>query len=223
MPDPKPADPKPTDGAPVQTDPKPADPKPADPKPADPKPQDPPQGDDNSLLGGDDPKDPKPGSEPVAASEIEIKVPEGVELDSAMLDKFKPLAKEYGLDSAKAQKLVDLYVDGMNAIMEKADAAWGETRKGWLDAVKKDGEIGGAKLAENVAVARKAIEKFGSPELKKVLNDTGLGSHPEVVRVFFRIGKAISEDSIAGSTGGPPAVKDPEAKLREAYPSMYQK
>jgi hypothetical protein len=28
------------------------------------------------------------------------------------------------------------------------------------------------------------------------LNDTGLGNHPEVLRVFVRAGKAISQDSV---------------------------
>ncbi|MEC7472463.1 MAG: hypothetical protein VX946_03765 [Pseudomonadota bacterium] len=49
----------------------------------------------------------------------------------------------------------------------------------------------------------KAIEKFGSPELRQVLNDSGLGNHPELVKFCHRIGKAISDDSLVlGGTQG---------------------
>ena len=36
---------------------------------------------------------------------------------------------------------------------------------------------------------------FATPELKKALNETGFGNHPELVRLFVKIGKSLSEDS----------------------------
>jgi hypothetical protein len=159
---------------------------------------------------------------PPTPAEIEIKLPEGVTLDPATLDKFKPLAKEFGLDSAKAQKLVDLQVEALNAQRQQADAAWGEQRTQWVETAKKDAEFGGAKFAENVKVAQAAIEKFGGPALKKALNDYGLGDHPELIRFAYRVGKAISEDSIRGATAAPAAGNDQDAKLREAFPSMFK-
>jgi hypothetical protein len=39
-----------------------------------------------------------------------------------------------------------------------------------------------------------------------------------------RVGKAIGEDSITGSSGAPPGtLTDPEKHLRDRYPSMFQK
>ena len=66
--------------------------------------------------------------------------------------------------------------------------------------MKVDKEIGGEKFTENLALARKALESFGTPELQDVLNMTGLGNHPEVIRAFYKAGKAISEDRFIPGT-----------------------
>ena len=77
----------------------------------------------------------------------------------------------------------------------------------------QDKEFGGPALAENLSVAKKALDAFGTAELRTLLNESGLGNHPEIVRLFFRAGKAISEDRVVtGSTGqakaGPKSFSD---------------
>jgi hypothetical protein len=72
-----------------------------------------------------------------------------------------------------------------------------------LTSSKTDQEFGGEKLSENLSVAKKALDAFGTPELRKLLDDSGLGNHPEVIRMMYRAGKAISEDRfVGGSPGG---------------------
>ena len=75
------------------------------------------------------------------------------------------------------------------------DAAEGHAKQvdDWLAEAKADPEIGGAAFDANVAVAVKAIEAFGSPGLKDLLNASGLGNHPEVIRFAAKAGKAIAE------------------------------
>lgn len=183
-----------------------------------------PETESDLLTGEDEPKtakDTKPGSDATAA-EIEIKVPEGVEADQDLIEAFKPLAKEFGLDSAKAQKLVDLYANAMKGANEKADAAWNEQKQAWREEASKDKEIGGEKFTENVKLARTAIAKFGGDGLKKALNDLGIGNHPEIIRFAARIGRAISEDSVTIAGTRPSTATDAESKLRAAYPSMHK-
>jgi len=43
-------------------------------------------------------------------------------------------------------------------------------------------------------VVRAARDQFASPELRKLLETTPLGNHPEMLRLFFRVGKAITPD-----------------------------
>jgi hypothetical protein len=130
----------------------------------------------------------------------EFAKPEGMELDQGDLDKFTALAKESKLPKDVAQKVVDLAIAREQA---RADAFIAQV-KAWGDEVKADPILG---KAENVAVAVKAIEAFGTPELKQLLESTGLGNHPVVVRWAYEVGKAISEDGIIRGRNTPSSEK----------------
>lgn len=152
-------------------------------------------------------------TEPVVPESYELKMPDGVQLDSAAAEEFTAIAKELKLDQAAAQKLADIGAK-MATRQAEAHAQLVET---WTAQVKADKEIGGDKLDENLGIARKAIDTFGSPELKALLNSTGMGNHPEVVKLAFKVGKAISEDRfVTGSPKGN-ASNDPAKKL---FPNM---
>lgn len=163
-------------------------------------------------------KDPqeKSGDEGTTVPEkYEFKLPEGVELDTAAADQFGVLAKELKLDQATAQKLVDIAA-GMQQRQAEQIA---QTVKGWADTSKVDREFGGDKLSENLAIAQKAIDTFGSSELKTMLIKEGLGNHPEVIRFAFRVGKQLSEDAFAKANARSASAgeKSPERRL---YPGM---
>lgn len=151
-------------------------------------------------------------TEPVVPDSYDLKMPEGVQLDSAAAEEFTAIAKELKLDQAAAQKLADIGAK-MATRQAEAHAQLVET---WTEQVKTDKEIGGDKLDQNLGIARKAIDTFGTPELKALLNSTGLGNHPEVVKLAFKVGKAISEDRfVQGSPKG--ADTDMAKKL---FPNM---
>lgn len=158
---------------------------------------------------------PAPTTSPEATEvDIEFDLPEGVALDEQGVTEFKALAKELKLPAESAKKLADLAATRARA-QHEAHAA---LVTGWAEQVKTDKDIGGDKLAENLAVAKKAIDQFGSPELKDLLNSTGLGNHPEVVKLAWRIGKAISED---GFVRGQPKGAATESDLAKSlFPSM---
>jgi len=147
-----------------------------------------------------------------APEKYEFKFPEGVQADEALLGEFTPLAKELGLNQEGAQKLVDLYAKAQGQAMKTVTDHWDNLNKEWVGKVNSDKEYGGADLDKNVAVAKLAIDKFGTPELKEALNLTGVGNHPEVVRFFYRVGKAISDDKFDTGNGKADVTKDP-AKL----------
>lgn len=126
-------------------------------------------------------------------------LPEGVTLDEAMLSEFAPVLKELNLSQAAAQKVIDFAPKLISQTVESIKAQLADEARGWHDAARGDKEIGGAKMAETLAVANKAFAKFGTPELKAFLASRGLNAHPELIRAFYRAGKAISEDSyVAG-------------------------
>lgn len=141
---------------------------------------------------------------------------DGQDISPGFIDGYAAVAKEVGLPRDKACVLLSKAADLANrmdeqAVREQADA--------WVRQAKTDAEFGGAALDANLAVAKRGLEAFGGEPLKMLLDSTGLGNHPEVIRFFWKVGKAVSEDSFQrGQAGSRPATFDDLAK--RLYPSM---
>jgi hypothetical protein len=153
------------------------------------------------------------GGEKGEAAEVDysFQMPEGIELDKASTDEFVAIAKELKLPKDAAQKVVDLAVRREQQRMETHRTTVAE----WADQVKADKELGGDKLQETLAIAGKAID-LGPPELKQLLNNSGVGNHPAVVRWAYNIGKALSEDRfVAGK-----AADKPTSTASRLFPDM---
>lgn len=157
---------------------------------------------------GDDPEKPDPSKEqkPEGAPEkYEFAAGEGIELDGTAIEAFEPVARELNLTNEQAQKLVDMYPKIIASQEQRQAEAWQQQTEQWAADVKADKDIGGDKLPANLGAAQRAIDQFGTPELKEYLNGTGLGNNPELVKAFVKIGKAMSEDTVitgSKSTGG---------------------
>lgn len=146
-------------------------------------------------------KDKKPEGAP---EKYEFKPAEGQELDTAALEQFEPIARELNLTNEQAQKMVDLYGTKIMPMVQQQQAeAWQKTTEQWAADVKADKEIGGDNLTGNLSAAQRALAQFGTPELKEYLEGTGLGNHPELVKAFVKVGKAMSEDGmVTGKESG---------------------
>lgn len=129
-------------------------------------------------------------------------MPEGVEVDSALMTEAAPLFKELGLTQDQAQKLVDFQAKQVQASSESQDNAFTQLMNDWQDQSKNDKEFGGDKFEESVGIARTAVDKFGTPELKQLLEEHGVGNHPEVIRFMVKVGKLTAED-VPGGTVAP--------------------
>lgn len=137
-----------------------------------------------------------------APESYDFKAPEGKEFSPEVLGKFAEVAKELNLSQDAAQGMLDKMAP---AFAERQANVIEQARNQWAESSKADKEFGGDKLAENIGVAQKALDQFGSAEFKTLLNESGLGNHPEVIRFMVRAGKAISEDRIVtGASGAQP-------------------
>ena len=129
----------------------------------------------------------------------EFKAPEGKDFDPEVIKSFSEIAKELDLPQDAAQKMLDKVAP---KIMERQMQALETARNEWAESARTDKEFGGDKLNDNLVVAKKALDSFGTPELRKLLNESGLGNHPEMIRLMYRAGKAISEDRFVGGARG---------------------
>jgi hypothetical protein len=158
--------------------------------------------------------DPAAAEKPTVPEKYEFVAPEGAQLNPEVMAKFEGVAKELGLTQEAAQKVVD----AMGPQIAAAQAAQFEAVKTqWADSARTDKEFGGEKLAENLAVAKKALDAFGTPELRTLLNDTGLGNHPEIIRAFFKAGQKISGANFVAGGTTPSASSSAAATL---YPNQ---
>ncbi len=148
-----------------------------------------------------------------------ITLPEGV-TEGAVYDAFKEAAGKSGLAPEAAQALVDAVgpklAEQVKAQLEAPYKAWTETQTAWVEEIKADPVIGGAKLDENLAMAATALDAFGGQKLREALDFTGAGNNPEVVKAFIQMGKMLTEGKFI--PGSPP----PQAKsaAKTLYPDM---
>ena len=127
----------------------------------------------------------------------EIKIPDGMEVDKAMLEEATPMFKELGLSQEKAQKVIDFYsTKVLPAFVKRSADTWNAQKESWAAEVKKDPEIGGTKFDASVKAAQRVLNTLGTDALKKVFDEYGLGNHPEFVRVFARMATHLKEDTI---------------------------
>lgn len=148
-----------------------------------------------------------------APEKYDFKTPEGREFDAQVIEQFSEVAKELNLSQDDAQKVIDKIAP---ALAQKQEKAMQEARNSWAESAKADKEFGGEKLDENLALAKQALDTFGSPALRTLLNESGLGNHPELIRAFYRAGKAISEDRFVGGKQG----QAPQTVAQRMYPNM---
>ncbi|WP_417329178.1 hypothetical protein [Halomonas cupida] len=191
-------DPNTPDAPPVET----PDAPPATPDAPPPAEPETPPAADGDKPDGDKPKDPP--AEPEGPPEkYDWAKPEGFEgeLDEAALGELEPIAKELGLSNEQANKLLSVHANAMQRQQQQQQEQATQTLEKWVGELKEDSEFGGANFDANVKVAQKALGAFGSDELTQMLNDTGLGSHPALVKAFYEVGKRISEDTMERGSG----------------------
>lgn len=176
-------------------------------------------GDGSGEAEGDD----SPADAPAVPEAYEFKLPEGMEgmqVDQALADQFTPVFKDMGLTQEQADKLVTAYAkhEAGNADKVRQGMAdeWMAKVIGWEKAAEKDPEYGGENYDTNLEIAKNTLNKYSSPELKKLLAETGLGSHPDLIRAFVRIGKATAEDR-PDQSGGVPAASESEGERAYRY------
>ncbi len=137
----------------------------------------------------------------VVPEKYDVKAPEGMELDQVLLDKVTPIFKKLNITQEGAQELIDAYAPHIKAQVEADAKAKIDAWKGQVESWKTESVTAlGADAAKEMAFAAKFIDKFGTPKLREILNETGVGNHIEVVQAFIKAGKAISPDALAEGT-----------------------
>lgn len=183
-----------------------------------------PQGGDG-VIPGSAPAEPgktpesKPQEQPQGAPEKygDFKLPEGIQINKDAAEKFSAVAKDLNLSQEQAQKLVDLQAGMVQSAQQESLAQYNQQLSAWKDSTIK---ALGAGYQKELGFAAKFLDRFGSPNLRQFLNESGIGNHPELALALVKAGKAISEDPFADSSRKAGAEKS-VAELM--YPNQTKK
>lgn len=149
----------------------------------------------------DKPAADKTPEKPVVPEKYDLKAPEKSLLSSAQVDKIAQYAKERGFSNEQAQELLNREASAVTEYHQGLESMLSRRQEEWAGETKADKEVGGEKFKESLSLAKSVIDRFGTEQLKKELNATKFGDHPEVVRVFARIGRAMAPDQLVHSQG----------------------
>lgn len=132
-----------------------------------------------------------------------LTMPEGIEVDQELVEALGPDFHEMGLTNRQAQQLADRFIEIQGRRGKAASEAWAGRVQGWAEEARRDREIGGAKWGGTVGSAQRALSRLGTPALREYLNTSGGGNHPEMIRIFAKVGSMIQEDNPPnGGAGG---------------------
>lgn len=177
-----------------------------------------------TLLGAEDPAaDPAAtptnefhGAPADEASYEAFTLPDGYSADEELSGEFSQAARELNLNQKGAQRMVDL----ASKLVQKQVSQWATHVKGLADSARTDPDIGGAKFEPTVKAARGVITRFGNPAFRSMLDQYGVGSHPEMIRFLSKIGASLSETpAVTGQTAAAVSKSLPDLM----YPTMETK
>lgn len=136
-----------------------------------------------------------------------IQMPDGITFDTALAEKFEPIAKKLNLSQEDANELVNMLAEHQHSQLANQQELIAEFKRQEIEASKieyqkmmnADTEIGGGDKDKQNAyldIADKGYTKFASQELMDTLQALGLDYHPSVIKHFYNLGKLVGNDSI---------------------------
>lgn len=139
-----------------------------------------------------------------------FKLPEGITLEDSKLGEFtKELAEfqvktkaEQAFVQEFGQKLVDRHVaevkNTIDRLNEHYTKQWEKNKSDWKEAVMKDPELGGNRQETVIKAAKEFVRTHGGTEAQQqeffaLMDSTGLGNHPAMIRILSKAGMSMSE------------------------------
>lgn len=124
-------------------------------------------------------------------------VPEGLEVDEAVMGEFKEYAAANGFTRQQVQDLLNLQSKAGLRALESMSMA----RQGWRREIAADPDFGGEMLPRTITEANQVLKSYDKDgSLAALLTESGFGDHPAVIRALARIGRALNrEDKVLSS------------------------
>ena len=133
--------------------------------------------------------------------------------DDELAQKFAPIAKKLNLSQEAVDLLLELAfemsIKQKNVYKQEVDNKILNDIQGYSELLMQDNEmpsVNSLKMKEYMRIANGAYSDFTTPKLKEILEKTGLIYHPELIKMFHKIGELMQEDNISYSNK--PAIEE---------------
>lgn len=133
--------------------------------------------------------------------------------DEDLASKLTPLAEKLNLSQESVELLIELALEMSQK--QKAQYQKDEQTKqeenilNYNKLFKEDNElpkVNSLQIKKFMELANSAYSEFATPKLKEILENTGLVYHPEMIKMFHKIGVLSQEDNL--SHCGSPSVEE---------------
>lgn len=158
-------------------------------------------------------------------------LPEGIQLETDKVTEFTGLLAELEVSGkadhiavqAFGQKAVEFYVNEMKKVLDDQTkqqlTSWERQRNDWKEAFLKDPDIGGERFQSTVDSALNFIRTHGGTaeqqtEFRNIMETSGLGNHPAMIRILAKAGSAMSEGAQLSASR---PVSAPKSKVTTMY------
>lgn len=158
-------------------------------------------------------------------------LPEGITLEAERLGEFTTMLGEFELNAKVdhasmqqfGQQLVDRHIaevtNAVTRLNKSYQDRWEQQKIDWKDQFLADTDIGGNRFQTTVDSALSFIRTHGGTEAQQaefqaLMESSGLGNHPAMIRMLANAGRAMSEGRPLAATA-PPAA--PKSKTEAMY------
>ena len=145
--------------------------------------------------------------------------PEGYNFgeDGGKLDFYRNATHQIGLTQDQAASMLKLYAAVEN---EQTKASTKANADFAVDSQINLKREWGTNYDSKIDMAQRAFAQFSSKEFSQLMDETGLGNHPELLKAFSKIGEMMGEDQLVVGSGGGGSISSQQAK--EEIESLYQ-
>ena len=141
-------------------------------------------------------------------------MPEGLENTTAPLTDTAAPAEASGHPSGPSPQEDSQWQARLLAHENGQRQRWEQQVAAWRTEVENDPQLGGANFAASVARAQLALDRFDPDRsIGRLLEQSGYGNHPAVLRFFNRMADVLMEDSPA--SGQPDTALSPLPPLED--------
>ena len=152
---------------------------------------------------------------PETPDSYDIKVPDqggaAVAYDEKLYSEFLTTAHKSGLTNRQAQDAIDFYAKMNEESDINSTASMQQSKVNAEIALKK--EWGTKDYDKNLAISRRAFNRFADDDLKKFVEETGVSNNVAMVRFLHKIGKSFSDPDMGGTGKNSGSVDSDSAKL----------